>query len=141
MPEIEIKDDPKLKSILRKITEAGFTGLVWGIWAYLLLPIINIIMWLLGFKYFHFSVIEQLGYVELQGMLVKMGWTVLVVFIILRVWGYYNYYRFGRRNQRSGVPKLTVEKLAEHYNVPVEEVRELQLKKEVVWGHFSNKGI
>lgn len=136
MTEIKIKDDPKLKSLVRKITEAGFTGLVWGIWAYLLLPIINIIIWLLGFKYFHFSVIEQVGYIELQDMLGQLGWTVLVVFIILRMWGYYNYHRFGKRNKRSEVPRLTVEKLAKHYNIPIDEVRELKMKKEVVW----NKG-
>jgi poly-beta-1,6-N-acetyl-D-glucosamine biosynthesis protein PgaD len=61
MPEIEIKDLPGIKSFLRNTAELSFTGFVWGIWIYMFLPILNIIMWFLGFSFFYIEVIEKSG--------------------------------------------------------------------------------
>ena len=133
MPEIEIKDDPKLKGLVRKITEMGITGVVWGLWAYMLLPILNAVMWIIGVKYFHYSLIEQLDFRELQGLLFSMGWTILAIFIVMRMWGYYNYLRFGKRNRRREAPVDSIENMAEHYKIPVDEIRKMQSEKEIVW--------
>ncbi len=135
MPEIEIRDNPKLKRFLRNITEVGFTGIMWGLWIYLFLPLMNIVLWLLGIRYFHIEVIEKVGYKELIGLLNNMGWTVLVLFLILRLWGYYNYIRFGKKDRRRRTPSLTTERLAEHFHIPIEEVKNLQSKKEIIWHH------
>jgi biofilm PGA synthesis protein PgaD len=133
MPEIEIRDNPRLKRFLRTITEVGFTGIMWGLWIYLFLPLLNIVLWLLGIRYFHIEVIEHIGYKEFIGLLHNMGWIVLVVFIILRLWGYYNYMRFGRNDRRRRTPSITTEQLAGYFNIPIEEVENLQSKKEIVW--------
>jgi poly-beta-1,6-N-acetyl-D-glucosamine biosynthesis protein PgaD len=133
MPEIEIRDKPKLRSFSRNITEMTFTSFVWGIWLYLLLPVVNIIMWILGFKFIKISVIEQVGYKEFFDLMSKMGWTVLIVFLILRVWGYYNYHRFGKRGRRKESPPVTIEQLAEHYRIPVHEIMTMQGQKEIDW--------
>jgi biofilm PGA synthesis protein PgaD len=133
MAEIEIRDNPKLKSFLRNITESGFTGVMWGIWIYLLLPVINIILWLLGVRYFHITVIEQVGYQELLGLVSRMGLIVLTIFLIMRLWGYYNYRKFGRKSRRRGNVPGTVEQLAAHYNISVGLVKNYQSKKEIDW--------
>jgi len=133
MAEIEIRDNPNLRSFLRNITEAGFTGIMWGLWIYMILPVINIVLWILGIRYFHISIIEQAGYKELLNLIGKMGWIVLTVFLILRLWGYYNYRRFGRKDRRRGKVPADVEQIAELYNMPAETVRDLQLRKEIVW--------
>ncbi len=133
MPEIEIKDNPKLKSFLRKVTELSFTSVIWGIWIYLFLPILNITLWVLGVRYFNIEVIEKVGYLELLGLLNKLGWTVLVLFVALRSWGYYNYWRFGRRNRRKTISPTVVEELAGYFQIPLEQVEQLISKKEVIW--------
>ncbi len=133
MAEIEIRDNPKLRGFLRNITEAGFTGIMWGLWIYMILPVINIVLWILGIRYFHISIIEQAGYKELLNLIGKMGWTVLTVFLILRLWGYYNYRRFGRKDRRRGKAPADVEQIAELYKMPAETVRALQMRKEIVW--------
>jgi len=133
MPEIEIRDNPKLRSFFRNITEVTFTGFVWGIWAYLLLPLVNIIMWIVGLRLIEKSVIEQLGYAEMLALISKMGWIVLIVFLILRLWGLYNYKRFGKRSRRKSSSPVTVEQLAAHFQVPAEQVEYMRSQKEIVW--------
>ena len=133
MPEIEIVDTPKLKSFLRDTTEWSFTTLVWAVWLYLLLPLLNIVLWLLGFRYFYMEIFEKAGYEQLLQLLGKMGSAVLVVFVTLRLWGYYNYMRFGKKDRRKSAPLATAEQLSEFFHVPPEQIAELQSRKEVVW--------
>lgn len=132
MPEIIIRDNPGLKSLPRKIVEMGFTGFVWALWVYLLLPFVNILIWVFGIKYFHFSVIEQVGYMELMDLFKKMGWIVLIIFLVMRLWGYYNYYRFGRRCRRESAKPASFDQLAAHFNIPSERIKTMQRQKEVV---------
>jgi poly-beta-1,6-N-acetyl-D-glucosamine biosynthesis protein PgaD len=133
MPEIEVRDNPGLRSFLRNITETTVTGFVWAIWVYLLLPVINITIWIFGFRFINVSVIEQVGYEELIALMVKMGWAVVVVFLLFHLWGYYNYRRFGRKSRRKTSATLTIEQLAAHYRMPADEIRRLQEQKEIVW--------
>ncbi len=138
MAEIRIKDNPDLKGILRNITEMSFTTMMWAFYAYLLLPVLNIILWLLGIRYFYIEIIENVGYKELLNLFNKMGWTILIVFGIMRSWGYYNYQRFGKRNRRKAMPYNNIEQISRHFKIPKEMILELQLKKEVVWSIQHN---
>lgn len=133
MPEIEIRDNPGLRSFLRNISETTFTGFVWAIWIYFLLPVINIVLWIFGFGLVNVSVIEQVGYEELLQLFIKMGWAVLIVFVIFQAWGYYNYIRFGKRSRRKSSAPVTIEALAEHYGIPAGEIRSMQEQKEIFW--------
>ncbi|UCD36489.1 MAG: poly-beta-1,6-N-acetyl-D-glucosamine biosynthesis protein PgaD [Nitrospiraceae bacterium] len=135
MPEIEIRDNPKLRGYFRSITEMTFTGFVWGIWVYMLLPIANVIMWIVGVRFIDAAVIEQLGYKQMIELIAKMGWIVIVVFLVLRLWGYYNYIRFGKKSRRKGSQVVTSEQLATHFQIPSHEVEILQMQKEVTWPH------
>ena len=139
MPEIKIIDNPKLKSFIRNIGEWSFTTLMWGLWIYLFLPLLNVILWLLGFHLFYVKVIERGGYIHLLNLLGKMGWAVLLVFGILRLWGYYNYVRFGRKNRRKSVSPTTAVQLSGFFHLPPDQVLELQSKKEVVWPMEADK--
>ena len=133
MPQIEIRDHPGLRSFLRNITEMTFTTFVWAIWVYLFLPVINIILWIFGLRFINFAVIEQVGYKELVGLLVKMGWAVLIVFLVFHLWGYYNYRRFGRKSRRKSSASVTLEDLAAHYRIPADNIKRLQEQKEIDW--------
>ena len=133
MPEIEIIDNPKLRSFIRNIGEWSFTTLMWGLWIYLFLPLLNVILWLLGFHFFYVKVIEKGGYIQLLNLLGKMGLAVLFIFGTLRLWGHYNYIRFGKKNRRKSVSPTTADQLSEFFNLPRDQVLEMQSKKEVVW--------
>lgn len=133
MPEIQVKDNPNLMSFLRRITEIGLTGLVWGLWIYLLLPIINLLLWIFGVRHVYHEVFENLGYLELFVLIQKIGWVIIVSFIVFRLWGYYNYWRFGRRNKRRSVGVSNIEDFARHFNIDVRKVESLMSQKEILW--------
>ena len=137
MPEIEIRDNPGLRSFLRNITETTFTGFVWALWIYLFLPVINITLWIFGFGFMNLSLIEQVGYEELLDLLLKMGWAVFIVFLVFQLWGYYNYIRFGKKSRRKSTSSVTIDELAAHYRIPADEIKRLQEQKEIVWQNLQ----
>lgn len=111
----------------------SFTTLMWALWLYLFLPLLNVILWLLGIRFFYVEVFEKAGYMQLLNLLSNMGWSILVVFAVLRFWGYYNYLRFGKKDRRKFVSSTTAEQLSGFFNLPPEQIVELQSKKEVIW--------
>ncbi|MFW6147478.1 MAG: poly-beta-1,6-N-acetyl-D-glucosamine biosynthesis protein PgaD [Thermodesulfobacteriota bacterium] len=133
MPEVEIIDNPKFKSLLRNVGEWSFTTFMWALWLYLLLPLLNIILWLLGIHFFRVEVFEKAGYLQLLNLAAKMGWIILAVFVVLRSWGYYNYFRFGKKNRRQFVSATSAQQLSQAFHVSPEQVEELQAKKEATW--------
>jgi poly-beta-1,6-N-acetyl-D-glucosamine biosynthesis protein PgaD len=68
-----------------------------------------------------------------------MGLTVIMVFIIMRAWGYYNYWRFGRRNKRKNLPDATPAKISEIFRLSPDEIVTLQASKEVTFS-FNKEG-
>lgn len=140
MADIEIRDNPELRSFLRNIAEAGFTGIMWGLWIYLILPVINIVLWILGIRFFHISIIEQAGYREFLNLAGKMGGTVLTVFVVMLLWGYYNYRRFGRHERRKGKVAAGAGQVSAFYKMTAETAKELQLKKEIFWQTTGEDG-
>lgn len=123
------------KKLVRKITELSVTALIWGFWVYLFLPILAVLLWLLGIRMFTVEVIEHTGYLEFLILVKALGWYILTLFLILRLWGYYNYLRFGRRNRRKSLASdgAATQELADYYRMQVSEVQELRSLKELVW--------
>jgi len=134
MEHIEIIDNPEKKSFLRKGAEAAFTVLMWGIWSYLLLPILNLILWLIGIRIFYLELVAGSAYPEFLALARNAGWIVFTIFVILRCWGLYNYWKFGKVNRRTSVSSDFGERqLSEHFQVSSEIVRDLRTQKEVLW--------
>lgn len=129
--EIKLKHNPELKSVLRNMTETGITTGIWIIWSYLLLPIINVILWVLGFRILYLE-FDGASYGGLILLLQRLGWVVLIVFATLQLWGYYNYHMFGKKNRRKERSFDTIAELVRHFNMTPEEIAEMQSRKEIV---------
>ena len=130
---IEIIDNPSLRSVLRGIGEWTFTTFMWVLWVYLFFPIIHIILWTLGIAYFYEKVIAHSDYLQLLDLVQNCGLTVLGIFLLLWLWGVYNYRRFGKRNRRFDSTKVAPGEMAEFFDVSVDRVLELQQQKEINW--------
>ena len=128
-----IDDRPEIRSLLRNAAEWSFTILMWALWVYFFLPLLSLILWVAGAVHLYKTLFREEVIGELLAMLVKVGWLVLLVFIILRGWGIYNYYLFGRRNRRKNYPVTSASEIGRHFGLTEEEVRSLQQKKEIVW--------
>jgi poly-beta-1,6-N-acetyl-D-glucosamine biosynthesis protein PgaD len=134
-PKIEIIDTPPLKGFLRNTVEWTITVVAWAFWIYLILPLINLILWLVGGGIFYREVISNQGFEQFFYMFKTMGIYVLIAFIIIRGWGYYNYWMFGRRERRKWVQEVTIPELARMFEIPEEELKRFREMKEVEWGY------
>jgi len=128
-----IEDRADLRSFLRNTTEWSFTVVMWALWIYLFLPLLSLILWVVGLPYIYQTVFTAEVINRLISLLVNMGWAMLAIFIVLRGWGYYNYYVFGRRNRRKQHPEVTLEQMGLHFGLNTEEVKALQQRKEITW--------
>jgi len=130
---ITIIDNPKLLTLPRIVGEWGVTTVMWLFWIYLLLPVISILLWMLGIHFFYQEVVYKAGYKHFLILCKNLGLTILIVFIILRAWGYYNYLAFGKRNRRKVVRSTNPAELGELFNLSPDEVLYCQARKEITW--------
>jgi biofilm PGA synthesis protein PgaD len=126
---IELIDNPSLKTRLQTMTEWTFTSFFWILWIYLLLPLLNLFLWL----FVDYTLYEKLisGYADFILLLRHIGLIALAIFIGLRLWGYYNYHVFGRLNRRRHVPQADPNHMAEHFGITIDELDALQ-KAEII---------
>lgn len=106
---------------------------MWFFWLYLLLPILTVILWIIGIRIFYIEVFRATVYKELINLWGKVGWSIIIIFFILRLWGFYNYWRFGRKERRKRFAPTAYHKLTEYFQVPIELLPTLQSNKEIVW--------
>ncbi len=137
----KIIDRPEKKSPLRKITELTITAFFWSIWIYLILPLINLLMWILGVKVFYHEVIVIAGYKQLIQLLRNSGILVILIFCALRMWGYYNYRRFGLKNRRLASRAVSDEEIVRYFGIEPEEIKRLKESKAVTFIMQENGNI
>ncbi|HQL90719.1 MAG TPA: poly-beta-1,6-N-acetyl-D-glucosamine biosynthesis protein PgaD [Syntrophales bacterium] len=99
-PEVFVQDE--VRSLLRRFVEDTITVVCWGIYLYLLLPLLTLVLWVFGVQTIYDQIIGEKGYEELARLLQNGGITVLVIFLIVSGWTYYNYLWFLRRGERRG---------------------------------------
>jgi len=136
MSDIEIIDKPEAKSTWQHISDMSLTSLMWAGWLYLFLPVVNMLMWVLGLSYFYSELTEETSYIQMQHLFETTGWTIIIAFLILRLWGLWNYFHFGRpsRNRRhQALQPISIDKISEHYKLPPKELVAIQNLKEIVW--------
>lgn len=117
---------PELQGIGRSALFASLTGLAWGVWAYLWLPVITLVAWLMGIRLFR----GQVALVDPEPYVVFLGWwgvTIAGVLVLLLMWAVYNILRYsGDRNRRRSTPALALEDVADGFGVDPELVRRLR---------------
>ena len=119
--EIEIIDNPSLRSLFKTGIDWSLTIVFWGLLIYLFLPLLSLILYyLLGYTFYE-KVILQAGYKHFFALLGSIGFATLVVITVITLWGVYNYRVFGRRNRRKFAPKVDAAALASFFGLPKED--------------------
>jgi len=131
--KIRIEDNSQLRSPARRIVEWGFTTFMWALWLYLFLPLVTVVLWVAGAQYVYLAFFERSALDHLVEMITNIGWAVVVIFLVMRGWGYYNYYVFGRKNRRKMHNLVGNADLGRHIGLTAQEVWGLQQEKEIVW--------
>ena len=86
---------------------ALLTVLFWGVWLYLVLPLVSLLLWALGVRF----LVEQIrlgGYEGLLGSLITYGVVLLVLVSLLTLWITWNVVRYGGSHDRRTVKRAEV---------------------------------
>lgn len=86
---------------------ALLTVLFWGIWLYLVLPLVSLLLWAFGVRF----LVEQIrlgGYEGLLGSLATYGVVLLVLVSLLALWITWNVVRYGGSHDRRTVKRVEV---------------------------------
>ncbi|HDD44850.1 MAG TPA: poly-beta-1,6-N-acetyl-D-glucosamine biosynthesis protein PgaD [Candidatus Desulfofervidus auxilii] len=126
---MEIIDEPQLKSPLRYIIEGSITLALWAIWIYWILPIVNLILWLLGIRLFYYQIFMKGGYEEFIVIMKQGGLIAFIITAIILLWIYYNYLWFLKRGERR-TKKITItdEQISNFFNIDAKLLKKMKEK-------------
>lgn len=83
------------------------TVLFWGVWLYLVLPLVSLLLWAFGVR-FLFMQIRQGGYEGLLRSLLTYGVVLIVLVGLLALWITWNVVRYGGSSDRRTVKRTEV---------------------------------
>ena len=127
-----IVDQPELKSELRKMTEHSLTFLLWLLWSYFILPVVNLILWFFGIRQFYIEVLSRQAYRYFLTFLEKGAWIILVTTVIILIWILYNYLWYRKRGDRRRRVRVVGEnEIAAYFKVDPRELQAFKKKKSI----------
>lgn len=85
--------------------ELILTVVFWGFWAYLIAPLLSLILWFAGIFLFYDRMIAMGGYEIFKRDITNYSLVVVVMMVCLAAWIYWNQWRYGRYNRRNEIPK------------------------------------
>ena len=121
----------------RRIAELMVTVVFWGLWAYLVTPLLSLGLWYLGITLFIDRMITLGGYEAFASQLVNYGLAVFVMWLLLTLWVTWNLHRYGQRNRRTVMPPhVTKGQMAESMHLSLDSIRSLNISR-VTHLHFD----
>ncbi|MHB8714449.1 MAG: poly-beta-1,6-N-acetyl-D-glucosamine biosynthesis protein PgaD [Sulfuricaulis sp.] len=110
----------------RHATELLITMIFWGLWIYLITPLISLLLWFAGIYLFVNRMVTLGGYQAFAEQLVRYGSVVLGMWLALTLWVFWNLRRYGKRNRRIVLPPhVTDVQLAEAMHLSVDAISRL----------------
>ena len=98
----------------RRVAELMITVIFWGLWIYLVTPLLSLVLWFIGIYLFVDRMITLGGYQAFAEQLVNYGAAVFVMWLALTLWVIWNLRRYGQRNRRHEPPPyVTNDQIAE----------------------------
>lgn len=123
----------------RRAAELTLTMIFWGVWIYLVMPLISLLLWLGGVYLFVDRMITLGGYRTFADQLVNYGATVLIMWALLTLWVLWNLGRYGRNERRNVRPRHVSDKqMATSMGLKSDMVARLRSRKSIAL-HFESE--
>ncbi len=134
-----IIESPNLQTRQQRLGSTLFTLIFWLLWLYLLLPLLSLALWLLGFNIVYHQMIILEGY---KGLLGLLKWYTLFfggLCTSLLIWGRINFIRFRNKEKRTKVNSLSTAEVASYFNQNADSLAAWQKCKKMTL-HLSKEG-
>lgn len=98
--------------MVRKSTETAVTLAAWAVWAYLVAPMVTLLLWVMGVRIMLVQQVKLSGVSSLQSVMENYFTGLAVIGLVLWMWNLYNRRRFGDEDRRQFAPAVAVSELA-----------------------------
>lgn len=126
-----IIDKPEALRTHHKVTYISLTFVFWLIIFYLWQPLISLVAWSFGFKFFHEHMITLGGYQGFLEILLIYVQVVVGLGIIFLSWAKINEWRFKGKNRRTQVARVRHSEVAEYFKVDADSLRQMVQQKNI----------
>jgi len=109
-----IIESPHRQGGVRRFFQSGITLFFWGVWLYLMLPLVAPLMAAAGLEHSLFVSVVSADYLQL---VFPILFFVGIVMLIMELWVVYNIFLHRRRRQRDSLSIVYQNELASHFGV------------------------
>lgn len=121
----------------RRVAEVTVTFIFWGVWLYLITPLLTLLLWGTGGYLFFDRMVTLGGYRMFSDQLINYSVAVLCMWSALVLWVFWNLTRYGHRERRNARPVGVSDMgMAQAMSLALETVQFLQTQKRVAL-HFE----
>jgi len=117
---------PEALSAVRRSTEWGVTSIGWIVWIFFFRPVLLILLWYLGFKFFYRHMVALKGLQGLIEMWKLYFGTILIILLCIQGWSVYNKVKFRRKDRRQNVRSMSREDIEEFFRFAEKNSSEIQ---------------
>jgi len=129
--------NPEKQSWEQRITSRTLSGIGWGIWLMLWMPVLTTLLWIFGTRVTYIYIIRAPDETSLLLIFLIM----FICNMIVSSWTSYNYIRFARKTRRRGRESITHEKVGETFGVTDPETLSLLLHARILALNFDEAGV
>ena len=115
-------DAPELMTRREQLRDKIMTGIMWALYAYLWLPLISLLAWILGFEFTYDVMVRAGGAAHLRTVLFWYGIAITSIFVVFGVWSVSNRRRFAGHNRRGNLDRVADESFMAYFRISAEEL-------------------
>lgn len=121
------------ESFSRLAAEVAATTLFWGLWLYVITPLVSLLLWFMGVQIFVEQMITLGGYESFLDKLLQYGVVVLGIIAVTFSWVSWNLRHYGAHDHRTHQPSdVTLEETAAMAGLKPEALQKLQQQRRVI---------
>jgi biofilm PGA synthesis protein PgaD len=110
-------DAPELLTRREQLRDTFVTGIMWALYAYLWLPLISLLAWVLGFEFAYDVMVRAGGAMHLKTVLYWYIVAIMTIFVIFGVWSLSNRARFAGHNRRDHLDRVSDESFMAFFGI------------------------
>lgn len=123
---------PDLQTATQRFGYMSLTFICWGIWMYLLMPLLSLLAWVAGAYTVYDVLIQNLSTADLLEMLVGYGVGILMLTATYLIWAVTSYLRFRNVDRRRAPKPVADPALAASHHITLTKLRSMRRVKRSV---------
>ncbi len=132
-----IIERPELQTWQQRSLYGLVTLLLWGLWMYLWTPLLSLVAWVLGVRFFVVEMLLPTNMTYVQELFIY-GQVILLMLVLILAWSHYNIWRFRGKERRSHQPPLSPADEADWYGIDPKLVEQLRETRSAVVHYDDN---